>query len=349
MTNDRHELSNILAEADRRITALGDSDLSGLGPVLHACAALMGTVDAFYVCLYMREAEMLHFVYNFDGRVFDDPVILPMGGGPTSWAVRHKRPFILNEGSEATQSAGVSFGDIKRATLSAVHVPMRVLAAGDSAGDGGARASPVRVVGVFSAQSYKAGAYGAEVIGALQWLADRAGLALSRLNFEPVSSSPVQRTDGPPDAEGITAAVLAENFAKMMKRIGQRTEAVQRMIPPENTGLRSAADLLRHECRLVQDAAARLYPPPEASRTPDTGQEEASPSDPLATLSQREREILEHLVAGRSNAAVSRLLHISGDTVKFHCHNVYQKLRVDNRTQAVQVFMAYALSPTSEP
>lgn len=52
-------------------------------------------------------------------------------------------------------------------------------------------------------------------------------------------------------------------------------------------------------------------------------------------LSQREIEVLEHLARGLSNREIAQQLIISTDTVKTHTGNIYSKLGVHNRTQAV--------------
>jgi DNA-binding NarL/FixJ family response regulator len=51
-------------------------------------------------------------------------------------------------------------------------------------------------------------------------------------------------------------------------------------------------------------------------------------------LTEREREILQLVSDGESNADVARKLWITEQTVKFHLSNVYRKLDVSNRTQA---------------
>jgi DNA-binding NarL/FixJ family response regulator len=51
-------------------------------------------------------------------------------------------------------------------------------------------------------------------------------------------------------------------------------------------------------------------------------------------LTERELEILEAVARGLSNRAVGKELFLSDQTVKFHLHNVYGKLRVANRTEA---------------
>lgn len=52
-------------------------------------------------------------------------------------------------------------------------------------------------------------------------------------------------------------------------------------------------------------------------------------------LSPREEEVLRHLAQGLPNAEISALLGVSENTVRFHLKNIYEKLQVNNRTEAV--------------
>lgn len=52
-------------------------------------------------------------------------------------------------------------------------------------------------------------------------------------------------------------------------------------------------------------------------------------------LTRREREILNYVSQGMSNRQISEKLDISVYTVKNHVHNLLEKMRVDNRHQAV--------------
>ncbi|MEU9129785.1 response regulator transcription factor [Kitasatospora sp. NPDC048540] len=52
------------------------------------------------------------------------------------------------------------------------------------------------------------------------------------------------------------------------------------------------------------------------------------------TLTDREREVLGHIAAGRSNREIARALHLSEKTVKTHVSNILMKLDVADRTQA---------------
>ena len=56
--------------------------------------------------------------------------------------------------------------------------------------------------------------------------------------------------------------------------------------------------------------------------------------DPLASLTERERQILEHLARGESNKAIARTLDISHDTVKLHVKHILAKLNLSSRVEA---------------
>jgi DNA-binding NarL/FixJ family response regulator len=80
-------------------------------------------------------------------------------------------------------------------------------------------------------------------------------------------------------------------------------------------------------------AAARGESPldPRAARTMLDAR---SAPDPLAGLSEREREVLALLVAGLPNKLIARRLQISEKTVKSHLTRVFRELDVTDRTQA---------------
>jgi LuxR family maltose regulon positive regulatory protein len=62
----------------------------------------------------------------------------------------------------------------------------------------------------------------------------------------------------------------------------------------------------------------------------------ASPAGGLTEpLSEREREVLQLVAAGKTNRQVATELFVSVGTVKTHVNNVYRKLEAHSRTQAV--------------
>lgn len=63
-----------------------------------------------------------------------------------------------------------------------------------------------------------------------------------------------------------------------------------------------------------------------------------SPYDHLLTT--REKEILDLLSSGKFYKEIASELHISIETVKSHCHNIYEKLHVSTRTEALNKYYA---------
>jgi two-component system nitrate/nitrite response regulator NarP len=60
--------------------------------------------------------------------------------------------------------------------------------------------------------------------------------------------------------------------------------------------------------------------------------------DPIESLSPRERMLLEALSKGLTNRELARDLEISANTVKFHLSNLFEKLSVKNRAQAIAFY-----------
>jgi two-component system nitrate/nitrite response regulator NarP len=63
-------------------------------------------------------------------------------------------------------------------------------------------------------------------------------------------------------------------------------------------------------------------------------------TDPIEQLSRRERTMLEALSKGLTNKELSKELGITTNTVKFHLSNLYEKLSVKNRAQAIAFYYA---------
>ncbi|MCB8921157.1 MAG: LuxR family transcriptional regulator [Ardenticatenaceae bacterium] len=71
-----------------------------------------------------------------------------------------------------------------------------------------------------------------------------------------------------------------------------------------------------------------------------------SPQSPLIEpLSQREQEVLQHIAKGLTNQEIADRLYLSLHTVKIHARNIYGKLGVKNRTQAVTKGKALGILP----
>jgi LuxR family maltose regulon positive regulatory protein len=106
-------------------------------------------------------------------------------------------------------------------------------------------------------------------------------------------------------------------------------EALRRRIAPEYTRRLLAA-----------------FPVVEPERTtPSTTQ--APKSDLIEPLSEREIEVLEFVAEGLSNREIASRLFLSQHTVKAHTRNIYGKLDVHSRTEAVARGRALGILPAS--
>jgi NarL family two-component system response regulator LiaR len=61
------------------------------------------------------------------------------------------------------------------------------------------------------------------------------------------------------------------------------------------------------------------------------------PQLPGSDLTERERDVLKCLVEGLNNNEIAERLVVSLGTVKFHVSNIFQKLGVDSRVEAVKL------------
>ncbi len=67
-------------------------------------------------------------------------------------------------------------------------------------------------------------------------------------------------------------------------------------------------------------------------------------SDPIQMLSRKERAMLTALSKGLTNRELSKELEITVNTVKFHLSNLYEKLGVKNRAQAIAFYYSSRLA-----
>jgi DNA-binding CsgD family transcriptional regulator len=62
-------------------------------------------------------------------------------------------------------------------------------------------------------------------------------------------------------------------------------------------------------------------------------------------ITQREREVMELIVRGKSNREIEEELFVSFSTVKNHAYNLYRKLGVKSRAQLIHLVMASTSRP----
>jgi DNA-binding NarL/FixJ family response regulator len=96
-------------------------------------------------------------------------------------------------------------------------------------------------------------------------------------------------------------------------------------VPPAEL-IEAVLAVARGEPRIAPAMASRMLA--------DMGRGEQPPEDPLARLSDREREVLALLAEGLRNREIAERLVISEPTVKTHVRHVLEKLRIRNRAEA---------------
>lgn len=328
------DICSIIWDFERAMAELGQDGSFSLYDLACATSARIAERDAFYICLYDEPNETLFFPYIMeDGNLSSS--VAPLGRGPTSWVIQYREPFRLREETRHIHERGTRFGDKTRTSASALHLPMRAnVLHGDTV-----------LVGVLSVQSYRAGAFREEAQAALQWLADRVARALHLIHLDAHIHGLEEHLRALRSDHSRDVYAISEEYANMVRRIGDEVDRLRRHVSPTSPDLQQGLDSVLYTCRRAQTASGELPLRMPVRRT-STGV--ASADSPLARLTEREREILELLRCGDTNAQIARRLFISIDTVKFHCNNVYRKLNVSNRAQAIRhawAFMETAHAP----
>jgi DNA-binding NarL/FixJ family response regulator len=121
-----------------------------------------------------------------------------------------------------------------------------------------------------------------------------------------------------------------------MRLIGEHPEGVGYLLKERVSDVAVLVDALNRldqgECVIDPTIVSRLL-------------RRAREDDPLAQLSEREREVLALIAEGRSNSGICQLLFLSPKTVETHVRNIFRKLGIDEgpgshrRVQAVLTFL----------
>lgn len=74
----------------------------------------------------------------------------------------------------------------------------------------------------------------------------------------------------------------------------------------------------------------------------------AGARNPADTLTDRERQVLDHLACGKSNKVIAQALDISHNTVKLHVHHIMAKLNLGSRVEAAVYAFEHRMS-TEQP
>ena len=147
----------------------------------------------------------------------------------------------------------------------------------------------------------------------------RDGIAATEIISDDAPSSKVLMLTWSEDPEHLRSAVLA----------GAKGYLVHGRFSPER---------LAEAVRVVHDGGALITPmlaPALLDFVRESAQGQRGRSAPGSILTPREIEVLEYIVAGKSNREIAEALYIEEKTVKNHVSNIYSKLHLKNRYEAI--------------
>ena len=147
----------------------------------------------------------------------------------------------------------------------------------------------------------------------------RDGIAATEIISDDAPSSKVLMLTWSEDPEHLRSAVLA----------GAKGYLVHGRFSPER---------LAEAVRVVHEGGALITPmlaPALLDFVRESAQGQRGRSAPGSVLTPREIEVLEYIVAGKSNREIAEALYIEEKTVKNHVSNIYSKLHLKNRYEAI--------------
>lgn len=153
-----------------------------------------------------------------------------------------------------------------------------------------------------------------------------------------------------PDMDGIQlTALLRQRWPELRVLLLTSVAEVQRARAALDAGAQgyllkdASADFLIAALRAAARGEVVLAPSLAAAL-----RRQSNEPDPVAELSLRERDVLQLIAEGRSNADIAQALGIGETTVKTHVGNLLAKLALNDRTQvAVFAWRNGLISPQS--
>ena len=143
-----------------------------------------------------------------------------------------------------------------------------------------------------------------------------------------------------PGVDGITATREIHQKYPQVKVIALTSFSEQNMV--QGALQAGASGYLQKNVTAVELANAirsahtgRMTLSPEAAQV--LAQSVTQPHLPGNELTERERDVLKCMVEGLNNNEIAERLIVSLGTVKFHISNIFQKLGVDSRVEAVKL------------
>jgi len=143
-----------------------------------------------------------------------------------------------------------------------------------------------------------------------------------------------------PEMDGITATREIHQKYPQVKVLALTSFAEQNMVQgalqagaigylQKNVTAKELGNAIRSAC------VGRMTLSPEATQV--LAESIAQPQIPGEQLTERERDVLRCMVSGLNNNEIAQQLVVSLGTVKFHISNIFHKLGVDSRVEAVKL------------
>ena len=107
-------------------------------------------------------------------------------------------------------------------------------------------------------------------------------------------------------------------------------------------------EVLNGKIYLPLALSSRFFEYFQQSFKEETARQESGEENLLSYLTQREEEVLELLTQGVTYKGVAAKLFISETTVKTHVNNIFQKLQVNDRTNAVLYALSHGFKPSNK-
>ncbi|MFN3331387.1 MAG: response regulator [Caldilinea sp.] len=148
---------------------------------------------------------------------------------------------------------------------------------------------------------------------------------------------------GMPGMDGLAATrAILQNYPQVRIIALTQHENREYVLPTLRAGAkgyvlkRAPDDTLVRAIRTVAAGGSFLDPRVADVVTASLRQQGAAPVDPLETLTEREREVLQLLASGKTYQEIADTLFISVKTVDFHRTNLMRKLNLANRAELIQ-------------
>ncbi len=158
----------------------------------------------------------------------------------------------------------------------------------------------------------------------------------------------IQKIQGiEPDAKviAVTGYDDSDLIFRAMK-VGTRGYLLKTMAASQLT--KAIEEVLAGKIYLPAALAVKFFDHFQTSFKEDSKTYSSDEENLLSSLTQREEEVLGLLTNGTTYKEVAKQLFISETTVKTHVNNIFQKLQVNDRTQAVLYAINHGLSNKSQ-